>query len=114
MLLLLLVLGNLAAFAWWQGWIASWGPSSAERVDRSAEIAPERLRVVSGVRLEGAAPASLPGAADAGQETAAGKDSGALAAPDAQGSVAPGAQAPRIEGARGSAEAAPAMTRRNT
>ncbi|MFP5460672.1 MAG: hypothetical protein ACLGII_03740 [Gammaproteobacteria bacterium] len=59
-LLVVLVLANLLAFAWWQGWLAAWSPQAGTADERPAEIAPERLRVVPLERLEtGASPGAM-------------------------------------------------------
>ncbi|GAA4413899.1 hypothetical protein [Quisquiliibacterium transsilvanicum] len=70
-LLAVLVLANLLAFAWWQGWLEAWSPQAGTAVGRPAEIAPERLVVVPLERLEagassgGAQPAPIPAAGEA-------------------------------------------------
>ena len=69
-LLAVLVLANLLALAWWQGWLAAWSPSAGTADGRPAEIAPERLRVVPLERLEAGAsseavqPAPIPEAGE--------------------------------------------------
>ena len=70
-MLIVLVLANLLALAWWQGWFAHWELSSGAAGIRAAEVAPERLRVVpmerigAGMRSRSTSPAQVPAAADA-------------------------------------------------
>ena len=77
MLLAALVLANVLALAWWQGWFGAWMSSAGLPASASAEIAPDRLRVVPLDRLRTAAS----GGAEAGEPIpAAGPDTGAGAA----------------------------------
>jgi len=75
-LLVVLVLANLLALAWWQGWLAAWSSPAGTADGRPAEIAPERLRVVPLERLEAGAssgavqPAPIPAAGEASGTTA--------------------------------------------
>lgn len=45
-LVLLLVLANLVALAWWQGWLDRWYAPQREPARVAAQVAPEKLRVV--------------------------------------------------------------------
>lgn len=54
-LLAILVLANVLALAWWQGWVGAWMSSAGLPASASTEIAPERLRVVPPERLRTAA-----------------------------------------------------------
>lgn len=46
-LFLLLLLVNIVLFAWWQGYLAPWGPSTTREPQRlAAQVAPEKLRLV--------------------------------------------------------------------
>jgi len=49
-----LVLANLLALAWWQGWLERWLPSGREPGRVTQQIAPERLRVVPQERFDAA------------------------------------------------------------
>ena len=80
-LLAVLVLANLLALAWWQGWLAAWTSPAGTADGRPAEIAPERLRVVPLERLDAGA---SPGAVQPSPIPAAGDGSGATV--DASGS----------------------------
>ena len=72
------MLANVLALAWWQGWVGAWMSSAGLPASVSAEIAPDRLRVVPSERLRTAASSG----AEAGEPIpAAGPDSGAEATP---------------------------------
>jgi hypothetical protein len=43
---LLLVLANLVALAWWQGWLDHWYAPQREPARVAAQVAPQKLRVV--------------------------------------------------------------------
>lgn len=58
-LLAALVLANLLALAWWQGWVGDWLSSAGLPAAASGEISPDRLRVVSLERLRAAASGGL-------------------------------------------------------
>lgn len=45
-LALLLVLANLVALAWWQGWLDRWYAPQREPARVAAQVAPQKLRVV--------------------------------------------------------------------
>ncbi len=47
-----LIVANLLALAWWQGWIDDWVPSSREPQRVARQVAPERLAVVPIERLD--------------------------------------------------------------
>lgn len=63
LLLLSLVLANLVALAWWQGWLGGGHDAPGTSGGRPAEIAPERLRVVPLERLDAERAADRPTAA---------------------------------------------------
>ena len=70
LLLLILVLANLIAFLAWQGTLDAWGPGGTTAPPVSAQVAPERLKVIvpgkGGPAEPGAAlPASAAGSASA-------------------------------------------------
>ncbi len=47
-LFLVLLFANLLLFAWWQGYLAPWGPSAAREPQRlAAQIAPDTLRLIT-------------------------------------------------------------------
>ncbi len=45
-LALVLVLANLVALAWWQGWLDRWYAPQREPARVAAQVAPQKLRVV--------------------------------------------------------------------
>ena len=54
LLLLLLLVANVLAFAWWRGHLDAWMPSGLDPGRVSRQVAPERLEVVPLERLEAA------------------------------------------------------------
>lgn len=59
----LLVVANLAAFAWWKGWLDPWLSGAREPQRLAAQVAPEKLTVVPVGRLD--RPAELADVAEA-------------------------------------------------
>nr|MBP7658903.1 hypothetical protein [Burkholderiaceae bacterium] len=65
LLLLILVLANLIAFLAWQGTLDAWGPGGTA-LPVSAQVAPERLKVMVPGKGEAGAPGAAPPADTAG------------------------------------------------
>jgi hypothetical protein len=84
LLLLILVLANLIAFLAWQGTLDAWGPGGTA-VPVSAQVAPERLKVIVPGKGEAAAPGAAPPADAAGS---AGRPASAADAPAAPSATA--------------------------
>ena len=81
LLLLILVLANLIAFLAWQGTLDAWGPGGTA-VPVSAQVAPERLKVIVPGKGEAAAPGAAPPPDAAGS---AGRPASAADAPTMAG-----------------------------
>jgi hypothetical protein len=50
----LLLLANLLALAWWQGWLDTWLPTGREPQRLAAQVQPQRLQPVPASELEAA------------------------------------------------------------
>ncbi|HEY5632507.1 MAG TPA: hypothetical protein VIT02_01980 [Burkholderiaceae bacterium] len=73
-LALVLLCANLAAFAWWQGWLDRWYAPQRDPGRVAAQVAPQKLRVVPLERLPRAATAGAEPCREPGAPEAAGRD----------------------------------------
>ena len=99
LLLLILVLANLIAFLAWQGTLDAWGPGGTA-LPVSAQVAPERLKVMVPGKGEAGAPGAAPPADPAGSAGQAAR----AADPTAVPSAAPAATGPGASPANPSAD----------
>ena len=107
LLLLILVLANLIAFLAWQGTLDAWGPGGTTAPPVSAQVAPERLKVIVPGKGGPAEPGAALPASAAGSAGASDSASGASGVSGAAGATSATAQ-PNSDAAAASGPGAPA------